>query len=448
MFLTILLEKAINDLDILQEYYEIQIDYIQKRVEEENQKYKYSIALEKFFFFNVIEEKGFNFPDKLEITDEEKKMVDQILEKYEFMDGEDGIAISYKLKDTAKMLENQYELSPNKGLREYNKLQEQPRILGKTTLMMLIINYEEVIAGIFKQLISKYPNAYLTSKTMTYAEIMALDVSIKDIKKFFIDNEVETIMRMPLSDWYKIFETKHNAKFNFGKGIFEEFKEIYYRRNILVHNNGIVNRIYMDNVSEQFRDEIELGDDLDITLDYIKRAIDVTQMILYETFWSLRKVSDNREYLEQKLFDIGFEHMLQQKWHLSEFIYNNLKDEKEQNISSKTCNLINYWISLKNEGKFELIKKEIETFDVSAMDGQFKVAKYALLDDYEKVSYYLEQIIEKDMSPNTVETWPLFIQYRLSGQYKEFKKLHADLFEIKQYNPEEIELEEAKEVEI
>ena len=211
MFLTILLEKAINDLDILQEYYEIQIDYIQKRVEEENQKYKYSIALEKFFF-NVIEEKGFNFPDKLEITDEEKKMVDQILEKYEFMDGEDGIAISYKLKDTAKMLENQYELSPNKGLREYNKLQEQPRILGKTTLMMLIINYEEVIAGIFKQLISKYPNAYLTSKTMTYAEIMALDVSIKDIKKFFIDNEVETIMRMPLSDWYKIFETKHRSE--------------------------------------------------------------------------------------------------------------------------------------------------------------------------------------------------------------------------------------------
>ena len=82
------------------------------------------------------------------------------------------------------------------------------------------------------------------------------------------------------------------------------------------------------------------------------------------------------------------------------------------------------------------------------MDGQFKVAKYALLDDYEKVSYYLEQIIEKVMSPNTVETWPLFIQYRLSEQYKEFKKLHADLFEIKQYNPEEIELEEAKEVEM
>ena len=227
MFLTVLLEKAIVDLDILQDYYKMQVEYVQKRVDVESEKYKYSIALEKFFFAKVIEKEGFDLGEEIEITDIEKDLVDQILEKYEFMNGEDSIAISYKLKDSVEMLENQYEFLPNKGHREYNKLQEQPRILGKTTLMMLIINYEEVIAEIFKHLIMKYPNAYLSTKTVTYAEIMALDVSVKDIKKFFVDNEVETIMRMPLSDWYKIFESRHKAKFNFTNGEFEKFKEIY-----------------------------------------------------------------------------------------------------------------------------------------------------------------------------------------------------------------------------
>ena len=447
MFLTILLEKAINDLSTLRDYYDVQIEFIEKRVEKESEKYKYSIALEKFFFRKIMERENEDILDELdELTEEENELLEAAIDTYEILDKDDGVGISYKLKEEIEKLSDRYELFPNRGHREYRKLQEQPHILGKTTLMMLLVNYEEVIAGIFKHLLSKYPMAYLTSKTVTYAELMTLEVGVNDIKRYFIDNEIDALMRMPLSDWYKMFETKHKAEFLFENDEFEIFKEIYYRRNILVHNNGIVNKIYMDNVAEKYRKNIALGDELQATPDYIRRAMDVTHMILYETFWGLRKVSDNRERLEEKLFDIGFAHMMDQKWELSEFIYKNLKDEKEQENATKMVNLVNYWISLKNKGQFDKIKDDIIKFDVSAMSGQFQVAKYALLDEYDKVSKGLEEILEKEIPAHMVESWPLFIQYRESKEYQEFREIHSDLFQIKEYDPEDIEIEQNDEI--
>lgn len=113
-------------------------------------------------------------------------------------------------------------------------------------------------------------------------------------------------------------------------------------------------------------------------------------------------------------------------------------DDKEQDNASQLCNKINYWISVKNMAGLEKIEKEINTFDVSAMSGQFKIAKYALLDEYEKISVILEDIINKEIPACYVEQWPLFIQYRESESYKQFRSDHKEIFEMLGYQPEHI----------
>lgn len=96
---------------------------------------------------------------------------------------------------------------------------------------MLLVKYEEAIAGIYRFLLEAYPQAYLSGKSITYAELVSVESNFEDIKERFIDKEIDEFMRLSISDWYKTFETKHTAKFEFKDKDFDNFKEVYYRRN-------------------------------------------------------------------------------------------------------------------------------------------------------------------------------------------------------------------------
>ena len=106
---------------------------------------------------------------------------------------------------------------------------------------------------------------------------------------------------------------------------------------------------------------------------------------------------------------------------------------------------INYWISLKNLYGVEKIREEVTSYDVSAMEGEFKVAKACLLDDFKEINALLEVYLNTNVYPQSIENWPLFIQYRQSKEYKKFKKEHIADFQKQVYDPEDIKREEMSE---
>lgn len=427
-----LLENSIDKIQNLKEYYETQIKNIETHLESEKGRYKYGVLLEKFFFNKSMDQ-------ETELTDEEMLEINKIIDSYDVEKREEGIVIRYKLKNISN-LKPEYELDPHVATSEYFKLLEQPKIHSESTLMMLLIRYEEAVSGIFKYILMQYPEAYLKEKCITYSELMAVDTDIKEVKKHFVEKEAEEFMRRPINEWYSTFEQKHKVKFDFGSNNFGKFKEVYYRRNLIVHNQGKVNETYLKNVASDLCGNVKKGKLLEVDKDYLKNAFEYTQLILYGTFWSLRRLSKEKKKLEDRIFDKGFIHMLNGEWKLSEYIYNLMMKEKEQSDAEKFCNKVNYWISVKNLGNFDSIEAEIRNLDVSAMIGRFKVAKYALLDEFEKVTEILEDIIGNELPACYVEQWPLFIQYRQSDEYKKFRNKHKEEFEKLGYQPECLEM--------
>lgn len=128
-------------------------------------------------------------------------------------------------------------------------------------------------------------------------------------------------------------------------------KEIYYRRNLVVHNQSIVNDVYLSNISTT----LKKGEKVEVDKEYLKMALKLTEMVVYDTFWGLKKASSEPQQLQESLFNIGFKHMLNMEWELSEHIYSLLKEEKEQSEADRICSTINYWISIKNQGRIEEI---------------------------------------------------------------------------------------------
>ena len=430
MELTIMLNDAISSIQNLENYYMNQIDIVMKQVRKEMKRYKYGVVLEKFFLSKL-------FPEAdIQITEKENKILESVLETYNIQETDDAKIVQYKIKNQDK-LEKNFELNPQTAHLEYIRLLERPQILNDSTIMMLLIKYEEVISRLFKFLINKYPNAYLNKNTITYAELIAMDSDIKDIKNRFLEKEIDEIMRKSISEWYEIFISNHKINFNEQSIVFKKFKEVYYRRNLVVHNQSIVNDDYLSNIETA----LKKGEKLKVDKAYLKEAFKWTVMVIYDTFWSLKKTSSSPKELEESFFEIGFKHMLDKEWQFSEHIYSLLKEEEDQSEADRICSMINYWISKKNQGGLEEIRKDIQEFDISARSGQFKVAKYALLDDFEGISEILEDIIDNEIPASCIEQWPLFLQYRETENYLHFREAHKDLFEIQDYHPEYLKID-------
>ena len=421
-----LLEHALRDIDTLEEYYSEQYESTIKHVKKEHDKYKYGLAIYKYLCGRLHEEEKPHCMNKME-----EKFIAEEVEIIE--DKQDKKNVQYKLRNAEKYVK--YELDPIIADRKVVSLLEQPEILNDSVLIMLQIKYENIISEIYKKLLKTFPDAYLKGKSITYSRLMTMNSDIGEIKKAFIESEIDEFMRRPLKEWYEVLEQKHKLHFEFGDE-FEQFKEIYYRRNIVVHNKGIANSSYIEGVSEKYK--CDIGTRLSPTESYLNNAFDCTRIVLVETFLGITKLAEDDGDIISELFSIGYDYMQKKKWRVSKYIFKALDRLKGQNDADRWCNTVNFYVSCKNLEGIDSIRKEAEDMDTSLMKPRLAIAKPALLNDNCKVSSILEKIIGSDISVNEIKTWPLLLQYRESEEYKDFINKHANLFEIESCSTDDI----------
>lgn len=427
MDLSYLLVSALEDIDILEEYYAEQYNSTIFNVTRESDKYKYGLAIYKFLCGRIHGEEKAHC-----LNDDEEKFVNDELEIIE--EDDDKRIVQYKLKDNEKY--SKYELNPYLAQEKTSSLLEQPIILNNSVIIMLLIKYENAISALYEELLHAFPEAYLKDKSITYSELVSLNSDIEDIKAAFIESEIDEFMRKPIKDWYNAFEQKHKIHFNFGDE-FEQFKEIYYRRNVIVHNRGKSNSSYINGVAERFK--CDVGIRLNPTASYLKMAFDCTRIVIIETFFGMEKLVQDKKDYSRKLFVIGYDYLRKGKWKVSKYIFNSLNRIDGQSDADIWCNKVNYYVSCKNLDGIESIRSDVEKMDVSLMKPKLALAKPALLDDFSDVTRILEEIIDNDMSVAEVKSWPLLLQYRDSDDYKAFTSNHSEKFEIKTCSAEDVQ---------
>lgn len=436
MELVYILQNAALSIESLKDYYFSQVDKIAKEVNKKIERFVPGTMIDRYLFAKATQQNELLTSESgikaAELA--EKLLCDITINKKESV-----YAISYKLNEKFEN-NTKYETNPTKAAREYRKLSERIEILNNSTLMLLLIKYEETIAGIFKYIISKFPSAYLDNKTLSYSEIMEINSKIENVKEVLLEREIDEIMRMPISDWYKILKEKHKINFDNLEEFFSEFKEIYYRRNIIVHNNGKVNVSYLNGIGKNQKENAKLGIHLSVNKDYLNRAFNLTYIMIYGTIFDISSINRESFRLHDSLHEYAFQHMIDNEWEISYYVYQNIMKKKTPATSSIDMEMwkINYWISLKNLYGIEKIREEVTAYDVSAMEGEFKIAKACLLDNFKEINALLELYLNTNIYPQSIEQWPLFIQYRKSSEYKRFKKEHAADFQKQVYDPEDI----------
>jgi hypothetical protein len=327
--------------------------------------------------------------------------------------GESGVSIRIKEHLVAKRFQ--------RTMNELVLTGRQIPMIFTSSLINLAVYFELLSTKLIQERLQANPKAMnIEQKSLTISEIEEIG-SFEEAKNYLIEQEVVNLMHNGFKNWLSYFEKRMKIDLDRLKEDIEQVNEIFCRRHLFVHNDGIVSNIYLTRVDKKLREDISLGDRLSVDETYFVDALNLLKrfgLILALETW--KRQEKNSEERVNFLLEYIFELMLKEEWglvnHLCEFTLN------ENNIreSAKWVAKINYWLSLKKQGQFEEIKDDIERADLSALSNEFQLCRLALLDKKEEFFTLLEQVYPHAINLGDLEEWPIFNEIRCEKAYEDF----------------------------
>ncbi|MBR6572087.1 MAG: hypothetical protein IKK77_00010 [Clostridia bacterium] len=328
--------------------------------------------------------------------------------------------LQYSLRDEYR----HSEFDPSKARIKNKYIYNQENIFAKSILSNIIISFEQFLASIYETLVLFHPKCYFEDKKIAVCEL--IDGDLGDILKRMIDREVESNIFDSLNALDRIKE-KSSVDVDRFIPIRKEFEEIYYRRNIFVHNNGYVNEKYLGNVDKKYKENLSVGKKLVCDGYYLDNAISVLYKITASLHYEiLNAIGADAEHYDS-LANLGFESLQNKNYSLAEYIYGILRRHRTFQYINKAMYEVNYINALKLQGKD--VTKLLESFDVSIATDDYKIAKECLLDNNDKVYEMLTRTYPESFSAWMIREWPIFIKFRETELYEKFISEHKEDFD-------------------
>lgn len=433
------LQNTVIEIEALEEYYRKSIENVQDLRRQIEKDYEIGLLidtkLKSALENDNVEEVENAITELLDYTLTSGKKVEEYISIVcENKEGEPKI--TYHVNED---ISERY-IDPKAARRKYNKIRQYEDILVTSTLSNIIIIFERYLSCLYTALILINPKKYFEDQKIEIASIFNKNVS--EVVLECIEKEVESNMFDSLKAM-EVISQKEKIDINRYGNIQDDFEEIYYRRNLFVHNNGRVNKIYLSNIKDKFKSSLKINQRLITDQSYIYHAIDVLYKIVCTLFYEIQ-VSFNASYYEwkDKLNEIGFDFLLDKKYEVAKQIYLCMSNCKKFLFIDKAMFKVNYIIALKQQGKIKEVEHELSTFDVSIATDDFKIAKLCLEDNNEAILEMLQKTYPSSFPASAIRDWPLFIDFRKTEYYIKFVEDHKvdfSRFEVELENENDLQ---------
>ena len=292
------------------------------------------------------------------------------------------------------------------------QVNEAYRTIGEKTIVNCLQIFEEYFGHILKILISIKPEAYFYDKTIKYSSL--INKNIDDLTNDLINQEVDKLM-YAVSETIEKANKTHKLQLEKHQDIWSAYIEIDLRRNIIVHNEGKVNQQYLSGLPKEF---IKPNDGTHLICDdvYVAKSIEALIKFAYLLYYLISDGEDELSFLDS----IAFDFLNSEKWDIALFSYDLLLAIPTLSNVEKTIYQINRLNAKKHIDGMDSIKKELEQFDVSGMENRYLIAKKLLLEKHQEVNELLKIDYPISFDFEMIQTWPIFMEYRKSDEYKAF----------------------------
>lgn len=307
-------------------------------------------------------------------------------------------------------------------------------ILPNSLFVSLISQFDAFLGNLIKQIfLSKSEILNSSEKSISFAKLSELK-SFEEAKEFMIEKEIEGVLRESHSEHFNWLENKLKIPLRKDLDIWKDFIEITERRNLLVHNDGLVTSQYLVICRQngvEFETEPKIGEQLNVQDKYFIKAYNCLFEIsvkLTQVIW--RKLMPfDLESADESLNDICFSLVRKNNNKLAIVLLHFATDvlKKHYNEESKNVFIVNLALAYKLSKNIDECKKIVNSKDWSASSDKFKIAKAALCDEFDNTIKLMKKIGSNgEVTKLDYKAWPLFNELR---KQKKFKIVFKEIFD-------------------
>jgi hypothetical protein len=294
-------------------------------------------------------------------------------------------------------------------------------LLHGSLLTVAIASFEFLLAGLYGEHLIKYPNQLEgEEKEFSLSDLTEIG-SIDDARRLLAERRVDAFMRRGVTDWSKWSENTLGRSFQDLCLDYDRFNEALQRRHIVVHNGGLVSRLYLERVPSTFPEHPKLGSDLPITTEYMGHALDELEVLgfglsaLAWSRWEPDGSEDASSFLNSRIYDLLKAQRFAPAMKLA-----CLGEHLRSSDSRRWMIAVNGWIAQKRLEGLESCKSTISSWDTTALSERYKLAKACLLEESDEAFRLLALVVgdaETDLSPGEVWDWPLLDNLRSDPRF-------------------------------
>lgn len=306
---------------------------------------------------------------------------------------------------------------------DYDKQLSHIQLLYKNSLISLLSSVEWFFAQILHYYYDKYPTASgINKKELTFENLKTFE-TINDAQNYLIEEKIESILRGNIESWFEHLKKDLKLSMGYLSDNLKELIEISQRRNLIVHNGGVINSIYLTKVDESLIKGIKINDPLSINKLYLEKSISklqVTFILIASELW--KNLDSDHEERGTILGNIVYDNLLNKRWDIAQSLSIFITKDAKLPQMDKTVAQFNLWLCKKRLGKKDEVIKEVDKVDFSDRRLLFQIAVFAIKDDFESFFAMLPLALDTDeLDIDKLEKFPLFEDIRSTDDYITFK---------------------------
>lgn len=293
-------------------------------------------------------------------------------------------------------------------------------LLMRSILTMAVSAFEVLVGNLYRAHLLGSPQAMDDADGQTFTLKDLFDFgSVEDAVDESIFRRADAFSRRGVKAWAAWFAGKplgiEMSELALG---WVETQEIFERRNVVVHNGSRVTRQYLNNVDRAITSVLSEGESLEISSEYLDQALERLLALGVLLSFRVRHKIFRRDDFEET-----------SSW-ISAQQFTFLTDEHfgaAKQVATSACELdlvqinhlmmrVNGWIARMRLEGVDCCRREIETWDTSALSANFRAAQQVLLRNDELALRLIRECLEShEFTIQNLAEWPLFHWLREDG---------------------------------
>ncbi|MFF4859045.1 hypothetical protein ACFY2N_29635 [Streptomyces rubiginosohelvolus] len=269
--------------------------------------------------------------------------------------------------------------------------------LRKSLLVTSVSNFEVLFGKLAEEIYGVNKSALNNSDyTFSLQQLGDFD-SLEDARQFLVERRVSALMRDSVDGWDKWLSGAVKGVSMAALPVdWKSTREVFARRNIVVHNGGVVNRMYISSLAQAgvAQKDLKLGAQLKIDSDYFSQAVQnilaLGMILVAEIGRRLNKEASDE--LNQGLLFNADAAVRRKAWVASTAITSYLLSGKLNRASQLRAQMLN-WVARKGMGEVDQVHKEVAGWDISGLSEEFSHYKAVLLGEKEEAIKVVEDLI-------------------------------------------------------